>query len=164
MAFSPAKGEDPVKGICLNFGLTLGRRNGEDEQLNILRWKDEEKEETEVARKTGGGDSWRGAAVAIGPEFSRSIFDLHHLHIEISVLISPSSNRRRARVCIQPSARGCTRYKETTTGGERGSRTIIYFLFGDPITAGYLFNEIGPLSGERERERANKPAVISDTN
>lgn len=67
------------EGARLNFALTPGWRNGEDERLNILQWKDEEDE-----KFTPGG--WTGERKRKG---SRT-----------SVTIGPGS----LALCIQPSS------------------------------------------------------------
>lgn len=75
MAFSSAKRVKLREGARLNFELALGRRNGEDEQLNILR-KEMKRRKKDKVKVTG---------VESSPQLALIPFNLRHLHIEISV-------------------------------------------------------------------------------
>lgn len=83
MAFGSVKRVKLREGALLNFALTLGRRNGEDERLNILQWKDEEDE-----KFTPGGVNRR-------EKESRESDLRHGLAQVLALYIQPSSSAYR---------------------------------------------------------------------
>lgn len=148
MAFGSAKRVKLCEGARLNFALTPGWRNGEDERLNILQWKDEEDEKFVPRGWTGERKRKESrTSVTIGSS-SRSLYSTfvicisrfpswYHCHLSRTVT---------GPLCAYVDVYDTIKRRRSTTE-ERVKRWSILHSAAN----GYLFNRITS-PGEREKQ------------